>query len=119
MLWWHKQLWLIDHGASLYFHHSWNDWRAQATKPFGLVKDHVLLPQAADLYAVDAEFRTILTKELIESIVSLIPDEWLEGETAFQSISAHRQAYVWFLETRIAHSEIFVKEAQYARQSII
>jgi hypothetical protein len=119
MLWWHKELWLIDHGASLYFHHSWNGWQAQATKPFVLVKDHVLLPQAADLDAVNAEFRTILTKELIESIVSLIPDEWLKDETAFQSINEHRRAYVWFLETRIAHSQIFVKEAQYARQSII
>ena len=119
MLWWNKELWLIDHGASLYFHHSWHDWQAQATKPFVFVKDHVLLPQAADLDVVNAEFRTILTKELIKNIVSLIPDEWLEGETAFQSIGEHRQAYVWFLETRVAHSEIFVKEAQYARQSII
>lgn len=119
MLWWHKELWLIDHGASLYFHHSWHDWQAQATKPFVLVKDHVLLPQADSLDAVDTEFRAILTKELIESIVSLIPDEWLKDETAFQSISEHRQAYAWFLETRIAHSAIFIKEAQYARQSII
>lgn len=119
MLWWHKELWLIDHGASLYFHHSWSDWQAQATKPFLLIKNHVLLPQAADLDDVDAKFRVILTKELIENIVSLIPDEWLKDETAFQSTSEHRQAYVWFLETRIAHSEIFVKEAQYARQSII
>ncbi len=119
MLWWHKELWLIDHGASLYFHHSWNEWQAQATRPFILVKDHVLLPQSDSLDAVDAEFHAILTKELIENIVSLIPDEWLKDETAFRSISEHRQAYAWFLETRIAHSKIFVKEAQYARQSII
>lgn len=119
MLLWHKELWLIDHGASLYFHHSWNDWQTQATKPFVLIKDHVLLPQATDLDAVDKELRTILTKELIERIVSLIPDEWLESETAFQSINEHRQAYTWFLETRIARSEIFVKEAQNARKAII
>lgn len=84
MLWWHKELWLIDHGASLYFHHSWNEWQAQATRPFILVKDHVLLPQADSLDVVDAEFHAILTKKLIENIVSLIPDEWLKDETAFR-----------------------------------
>lgn len=119
MLLWHKELWLIDHGASLYFHHSWNDWKAQATKPFVLVKDHVLLRQASDLDTVNTAFRAILTEELIEGIVSLIPDEWLESETAFQPISEHRQAYTWFLKTRVAHSAIFVKEAQNARKAII
>lgn len=119
MLLWHKELWLIDHGASLYFHHSWHDWQAQATKPFLLVKDHVLLPQATELDAADTACRAVLTHELIERIVSLIPDEWLEGEATFQSLNDHRNAYIWFLETRIAHSAIFVKEAQHARQSII
>ena len=119
MLLWHKELWLIDYGASLYFHHSWNDWQAQATKPFLLIKDHVLLPQATELDEVATEFREILTKELIHGIVSLIPDEWLEGESAFQSIREHRQAYAWFLQTRVAHSAIFVKEAQNARKAII
>lgn len=119
MLLWHKELWLIDHGASLYFHHSWHLWQEQAASPFVSVKDHVLLPQAAELEAVDTEFRAILTRERIRDIISLIPDEWLEDELAFKSINEHRQAYHWFLETRIANSVIFVKEAQYARQSII
>src|SRR5882757_1096508 len=79
MLIWHKELWLIDHGAALYFHHSWDNWREQATRPFVQVKDHVLLPRAAELEAVDGEFRSILTSERIRSIVSLIPDEWLTG----------------------------------------
>ena len=119
MLLWHKELWLIDHGASLYFHHSWHDWQAQATKPFVLIKDHVLLPQATELDVADTECRAVLTHQLIEGIVSLIPDEWLEDDTTFKSASEHRNAYIWFLETRIAHSAIFVKEAQHARQSII
>jgi hypothetical protein len=51
--------------------------------------------------------------------VNLIPDEWLEGEEEFASVKEHREAYIEFLETRIAHSEIFVKEAQHARESII
>ncbi|MDE3182514.1 MAG: aminotransferase class I and II [Bacteroidota bacterium] len=119
MLIWYKELWLIDFGASLYFHHSWNNWKEQAEKPFLFVKDHVLLPQAAELDTVNKEFKNILTQELIENIVSAIPDEWLSGETAFRSVEEHRRAYVDFLVTRIAHSEIFVKEAKHARESII
>src|SRR5581483_11618883 len=62
MLVWHKELWLIDHGAALYFHHSWQNWKEQALRPFVQVKDHVLLPQAAELPATDARFRAILTE---------------------------------------------------------
>ena len=61
----------------------------------------------------------IISNEKIKDIVSLIPDEWLENESAFNSINEHREAYIEFLTTRLAHSEIFVKEANDARQSII
>src|SRR6476661_1896310 len=54
MLMWHKELWLIDHGASLYFHHSWQNFEEQARRPFTQVKDHVLLPQASELDKIDA-----------------------------------------------------------------
>ncbi|WP_442587336.1 HipA family kinase [Pedobacter sp. AW31-3R] len=118
MLMWHKELWLIDHGASLYFHHSWQNWEQQACRPFVLIKDHVLLPQASELAAVDKEFSAIVNKELIRRVVDLIPDEWLTGES-FESPAEHRDAYARFLEIRVAHSEIFVKEAQHARESLI
>lgn len=114
MLMWHKELWLIDHGASLYFHHSWQNWEEQASRPFALIKDHVLLPLATELDLVDKEFRAILTPDLIRSVVALIPDQWLT-ESAFDSPAAQRAAYARFLEIRIANSEIFVKEAQNAR----
>jgi hypothetical protein len=119
MLIWHKELWLIDHGASLYFHHSWQNWEAQATRPFVLIKDHVLLPYALELDKADEEFRPLLSSELIRSIVALIPDEWLSGEPLFDSPAEHRAAYARFLENRVANSEIFVKEAQNARTSLI
>lgn len=118
MLFWHKELWLIDHGAALYFHHSWNNWIEQAKKPFQLVKDHVLLPYATELETVDSEFKLILTSGIINSVVKLIPDEWLE-ERAFDSVEENRKAYAEFLETRIKHSDIFVKEAQDARKKLI
>ncbi len=119
MLVWYKDLWLIDFGASLYFHHSWNNWEDQAQKPFLLVKDHVLLPYASELDRVDTEFKKILTRELIENIVAAVPEIWLIGETIFPSVEELRQAYINFLLIRIAHSEIFVNEAKHARESII
>lgn len=119
MLTWNRELWLIDHGASLYFHHSWHNWQEQAKKPFYQVKDHVLLSRADELEAVDAEFRTILTEERIRTIVNLVPDVWLSGEQVFESVDDHREAYIEYLLSRIANSEIFVKEAQHARQTFI
>lgn len=119
MLMWHKELWLIDHGASLYFHHSWDHWAQQSQSPFSSIKNHVLLPQAAELEAVDAEFRQKLTPERIRAIVALVPDEWLSDESTVQSAEERRQVYVQFLEARLAASEIFVKEAQNARKTLV
>lgn len=118
MLFWHRELWLIDHGASLYFHHSWQNWEEQAIRPFALVKDHVLLPQASELEKADSELRALFTPEIVEAVLALIPDEWLD-ERLFQNSEAQRKAYAYFLNTRIANSEIFVKEAQNARETLI
>ncbi len=119
MLLWHKELWLIDHGAALYFHHSMQNWEEQAKRPFSLIKDHVLLPQAAELDEVDAAFRTILTDELIDSIVALIPRDWLKDHEDDHAAEERREVYAQFLKIRIANSEIFVKEAQHARTTLI
>jgi len=119
MLTWHKELWLIDHGAALYFHHSWHNWEEQAKKPFVQVKDHVLLPQATQLDEVDAEFRLILTEDRIRGIINLIPDEWLTGEESFETPEQYREAYIKFLLLRIEHSEIFIKEAQNAAETLV
>jgi hypothetical protein len=117
MLWWHKELWLIDHGAALYFHHSWQDWQ-EPQRPFTKIKDHVLLPLASELDAVSNAFTTLLTKEKIHDIVSLIPEEWLI-EDSFYTAEEHRSVYAQFLETRIAHADFFVNEARHARESLI
>lgn len=119
MLVWHRELWLIDHGASLYFHHSWQNWEEQALRPFTHVKDHVLLPRATELTEVDAAFRSVLTTECIRAIVALVPDEWLRKDAMFQSAQEQRNAYIKFLELRSANSAIFLKEAQHAREIFI
>lgn len=118
MLWWHKELWLIDHGASLYFHHNWQT-DDRATRPFPNVKDHVLLPRATMLEAINDHCKSVLTPEKIREVVSLIPEEWLVNEPAFPSVSDHRDAYSNFLQMRSAQSELFVKEASHARASLI
>ncbi|MNX74536.1 hypothetical protein D3C86_1059790 [compost metagenome] len=115
MLIWHKELWLIDHGACLYFHHSWNNWEQHSKSPFALIKDHVLLPQASLLKEVDAEFKALLTNEKLEEIVNTIPEEWLVWEDTDETPEALRNVYLQFLQTRLNNSEIFVNQAQNAR----
>jgi hypothetical protein len=115
MLIWHKELWLIDHGACLYFHHSWNNWEQHAKSPFALIKDHVLLPQASLLKDVDAEFKALLTSEILEEIVNTIPVEWLQWEDTDETPETLRNVYLQFLQTRLNNSEIFVNQAQNAR----
>ncbi|HEX5167762.1 MAG TPA: HipA family kinase [Cyclobacteriaceae bacterium] len=117
MLWWHKEVWLIDHGASLYFHHSWDN--ADATRPFPHIRNHVLLWNAIELDKVNEAFPHLLTRELIHEIVYLVPDEWLGDEPSFKTISDHRTAYINFLESRVSRSDLFVNEANDARKSLI
>jgi hypothetical protein len=117
MLLWHRRLWLIDHGASLYFHHAWTSLDRPATNPFALIKDHVLLEQASELAGVDAEMRAALTADRLASIVHLIPDAWLEDDAGFSDKAAQREAYLNFFNARIQSSDIFVREAMRARSS--
>lgn len=117
MLTWHRELWLIDHGASLFFHHSLYNPEEQALKPFVQIRDHVLLPYAAELEEADTVCRALLTPDRIRSIVALIPDEWLTDETA-ASFADRRQIYTRFLETRLLQSA-FVKQAIHAREALI
>jgi hypothetical protein len=119
MLIWHKELWLIDHGASLYFHHSWTNWEKHAQSPFALIKDHVLLPQASLLPETNASFKKILSEDVLQNMVNLIPEVWLHWEDTDETPEAIREVYFQFLRTRLNHSEIFINEAQNARKALI
>lgn len=118
MLMWHNELWLIDHGASLYFHHTWDDWKTQAVKPFDRVKDHVLLRRATALDETDKVLKNKLTSQVIEHIVQQIPDEWLADVGGPSPVEA-REVYQQFLTMRVAASEVFVNEAKDARERIV
>lgn len=118
MLLWKRDIWLIDHGAALYFHHSWND-PDNASKPFPMIRDHVFLPQASELGQVNEAMQEKLPAKMIQTIVDAIPSDWLAGEEAFESEAANREAYRRFLQERLNQADKFIKEAQYARQSLI
>lgn len=119
MLLWKKELWLIDHGACLYFHHSFTNWEKAAVTPFALIKDHVLLKQAAKLDDIDRFFREILNDTILKNIVTLIPEEWLQWEDSDHSSDEIREIYFKFLSTRLSNSEIFLNEAKNAREKLI
>ena len=92
---------------------------SNAGKPFPAVKDHVFLPMATALQDADETFRPLLTSARLREIVSLIPEEWLRDEHAFDTVDAHRQAYLDFLQARVAQSHLFIKEAEHARAALV
>jgi hypothetical protein len=116
MLMWHEELWLIDHGAALYFQHSWDFWREQSIKPFSQIRDHILLPFASELAAISREMNSQLDRSIFESIVETIPNSWLEGDGSPQE---KRSVYQEFLVNRHRHSNIFLEEAERARQKLV
>lgn len=115
MLIWHRRLWLIDHGAALYFHHAWKQGELHAKSPFALIKDHVLLKYAVALAQVDARMKSLLTHGRLAAIVDLIPDSWLPEDEGFSNRAAQREAYLDFFTARLQSSDIFVEEAIRAR----
>ncbi|MEF3273780.1 MAG: aminotransferase class I and II [Chloroflexus sp.] len=117
LLWWHRRLFLIDHGAALYVHFTWQDYHNRARAPFSQIRDHVLLPAASQLGAVDEVLARQITPELIRAIVAQVPDEWL-ADPRFPSIEAHRAAYVEYLTLRLTAPRAFVQEAIDARERL-
>ncbi len=108
MLRWHRKLYLIDHGAALYFHHDWRDHLARSRAPFAMIRNHALLPFAGDLAAADAVLAPRITLAALREIVAQVPDAWLSGEATPE---ATRQSYVEHLWSRLAAPRAFVEEA--------
>jgi hypothetical protein len=119
MLLLNKQLWLIDHGASLYVHHTWGDYLARSRGSFPQVRDHVLLRFAGDIAAADDELGRKLSREVIGEIIDLIPESWLENEPGFASSDEHRAAYIAYLLSRLAAPRAFVEEAIDAHAKLV
>ncbi|MDA8454213.1 aminotransferase class I and II [Acidovorax sp. GBBC 3334] len=121
LLMWHRDPWLIDHGASLTFHHAWNGAVAQPAKPFAPIADHVLLPQASLLAEVDPELAGRLTPQRLQAVLGDVPDAFLalagagHAEGPLADPATHRQAYVDHFTARLAGRQAWLKGAIDAR----
>jgi hypothetical protein len=119
MLMWHRRLWLIDHGAALYFHHGWSGESDASANPFPPIKDHVLLRYAGALGEADAVMSARITPELIHAVIALVPDAWLATDRAFATPAAARAAYTRHLTRRLQAPRAFFEEAQRARAALV
>jgi hypothetical protein len=117
MLMWHRRLWLIDHGAALYFHHAWTNHDQHAMSPFPLIKDHVLLRFASMIEEVDSDMRGKLSEDKVAEIIDSIPEVWLEPNPGFAGTAQQRQAYLNYFMVRLRSSNVFVQAAVRARTS--
>ncbi|HEV8428916.1 MAG TPA: HipA family kinase [Pyrinomonadaceae bacterium] len=115
MLMWHRKLWLIDHGAALYFHHAWTDMDQRSKDPFTRVKEHILLSFANAIKAVDEAMTAVITGDVIKGVVDLVPDDWMTDNALFNTVADNRKAYVEYLTRRLEAPRHFVQEAIRAR----
>jgi HipA-like protein len=114
LLIWHRRLWLIDHGAAMYIHHTWRDADAHARRPFDRIADHVLMPSAGSIAAADARLAR-RAAAAIEGIVAAVPDSWLAPDDLVGGPADQRRAYVEYLRRRLEEPRPFVEVADRAR----
>lgn len=119
MLLWHQELWLIDQGASFYFHHNWDNREQAYTNAFKMIKDHVLLPFATQVQQADAWGRKMLTQEKIRAILNAVPEEWLATYDENRSVDEVRNTYADFLLKRLEDTSIFLKSITDAQQAAL
>ena len=107
LLIWHRNLWLIDHGASLYFSYKATPTAGAERAPFPLITDHVLLPVAGSIADADARLAPRVTPALIDDVLEAVPAVWLDdgGVTRYRD----------FLAARIRAPRAFAEEAERAR----
>ncbi len=110
-----EKLWLIDHGASLYFHHHWPAAGEKIHSPFSAIREHILLPWATDITNARAHAHQQLTDEQLRRVIALVPDEWLVREGEDRTAEQVRGAYHYFFTERLDHSVIFEEEIARAR----
>jgi hypothetical protein len=103
LLRWHDNLYLIDHGASLYFQHSWENILQAAESRFPAIRQHVLLPWASGIKAADEFLRPRLNAGFFADLIADLPEDWLSEPN-------RRSGYLDFFNRRLQTSG-FVEEA--------
>jgi len=119
LLVWHRKLYLIDHGAALYFHHDWPSMEKKVASPFAEIAQHILLPWAGRIAEAGAIARERLSRSLLTEIVSSIPDLWLKDAGSEVSPAERRAGYLDFLMRRLETSAIFEEEAIGAHSRLV
>ncbi|CAA9440454.1 MAG: hypothetical protein AVDCRST_MAG80-1266 [uncultured Rubrobacteraceae bacterium] len=124
LLIWHDRLWLIDHGAALYFHHNWparegSTLEAAAQRPYASAQDHVLLPLSGPVPQADAALALLLTRETLRRVVGLVPEEWLRDEPGFEGAQGVRSAYVDYLSARLAEPRAWARALEDVREQAV
>jgi hypothetical protein len=119
LLMWHRKLYLIDHGAALYFHHNWETMGAKAESPFTEIQKHVLLPWASEIEAAGAQAQSKLTREVFTEIIEQVPDAWLDTEAGGVTAAEKRRVYADFFVQRLKAAKIFEQEATSAHARLI
>jgi hypothetical protein len=109
LLLWADALWLIDHGASLYFHHAEQNWMPRVHDRFAMITSHILMPRASSIRDAHARLRPMVTSEVVEAAVADVPEEWLDSPAV-----AQRQRYVDYINARLDAPE-WLEEAESAR----
>ncbi len=119
ILCWHRQMYFIDHGAALYFHHNWQNIEQMAHSPFRPIRDHILLRWATRLEAADESMRSKLNQDVLERILDAVPDAWLLPEPGITTPAEKRAAYVSYFLERLKAARTFVEEAQRGRAELV
>lgn len=115
LLYWNSELWVIDNGASFYFHHDWKSWKSHLNRTFPLIKDHVLLPQATKLKEAAEEILQLIDQKKISEIILNIPEDWLKSEFDSLNTTEMREAYIEYIDSRFSKIDLLVKEADDAK----
>jgi hypothetical protein len=124
LLVWHEKLWLIDHGAALYFHHDWPSRKgtaleAAAQRLYAAARDHVLLPLSGPIPQADAALPSLLKREALRGVLELVPDEWLRGEPGYQRPQEARSAYVEYLSARLTEPRAWAQALEDVREQAV
>lgn len=117
LLVWHRRPWLIDHGASLYIHHTWRDPDDHALRPLPTIGDHVLLPFAGPIGEAHDRLAPLVTESRLRPLLEGVPDEWLGLHPLVGDPDAQRAAYVRYLLRRVGSIETLVGAVEEARRA--
>src|SRR5260370_565646 len=119
LLCWHREVYFIDHGAALYFHHDFQSMEGKAESAFAQVKEHILLPWAGALEEADSIARERLNAEVFAGILEAVPEAWMLPEAKDLSAGEKRDIYADFFMRRLSASSKFVEEAIRARAELV